>query len=139
MANYDEYGNEIADETPLEVPLSFKKPLTLAEEVRRMVKNEMSQMAESQGAETFEEADDFEVEDEDDLAFMSPYEIMEMTHDGPPESLEGNDREKSDGTRSGPPEGGEPPQESRQTPSSGEGTPGGNVSLAEPNAADPAP
>lgn len=93
MAKYDEHGNEIPDQTPVEVPLSFKKPLTLAEEVRRMVRNELSQVAENQGAETFEEADDFDVEDDDDLAFMSPYEILEMSDDGPNPPLDGVDEQ----------------------------------------------
>lgn len=86
---FDEKGREVLDPTPIEVPLSFRRPLTMQEEIQRMVRQELSRAAESSGFESFEESDDFDVEDDDDLVFMSPYEIREMAHDGPPESLDG--------------------------------------------------
>lgn len=86
---HDEKGREIMDTTPVEVPLEFQRPLTMQEEIRRMVRQELSRAAEASGFETFEESDDFDVEDDDDLLFMSPYEIKEMAHDGPIESLDG--------------------------------------------------
>ena len=72
MAKLNERGHEILDPTPVSMPLGFKKPETLAEQIRRMVKNEMSQAAANQGQESFEEADDFDVGDDFDP--KSPYE-----------------------------------------------------------------
>lgn len=95
MAEYDERGREIMDQTPLEVPLNFRPPLTLAEEIRRMVRRELSQAAEASGMESFEESDDFEIDDDDDLEFVSPYEILEMKHDGPIESLDGTAEDRA--------------------------------------------
>lgn len=72
MAKLNERGHEILDPEPMAIPLGFKKPETLAEQIRRMVKTEMSQAAASQGQETFEEADDFDIGDDYDPT--SPYE-----------------------------------------------------------------
>lgn len=54
--------------------VSFHRPPTLAEQVARLVRShEMDRFAESQGMETFEEADDFEIDD-DPFDPSSPYE-----------------------------------------------------------------
>lgn len=45
---------------------------SISEQIRHMVHQEVSYAAASAGAESFEEADDFDIEDEDD--FYSPYE-----------------------------------------------------------------
>lgn len=83
MARHDELGREVPDPRPVSVPHGWQRPLTLQEEIRRYIRVEMSKQAAQDGEETFEEADDFDVEDEDDLA--SPYEIPE----GLPEVLGG--------------------------------------------------
>lgn len=64
MAKYDEKGREILDPQPLAVPAGFKKPAPLADQVRRLVRAQLSDIAASQGYESFEEADDFDVDDE---------------------------------------------------------------------------
>lgn len=66
-------GWEIPDPKPVEVPAGFKRPETLAEQVQRLVRTGLSQAAARQGAETFEEAEDFDVED-DDFDPSTPYE-----------------------------------------------------------------
>lgn len=71
--NYNEYGEEILDQTPVAMPLKFKIPVPLSEKIRQMVREEVSQAAEENGLETFEEADDFEIEDEVSLP-GTPYE-----------------------------------------------------------------
>lgn len=74
MAQFNERGQQIPDQTPVEVPLRFTRPLSMQDEIRRFVRQELSNRAADDGAESFEEADDFEVDDDEDLA--SPYELM---------------------------------------------------------------
>lgn len=69
----DENGHEIPDQTRLEVPLGFKRPETLAEQVQRLVRHSVSEYAALHGAETFDEADDLELEDDFDPS--TPYEV----------------------------------------------------------------
>lgn len=77
MAKYNEKGEEIPDSVPVEIPLRFRTPLPLNEEIKRLIREEMSQAAADQGEETFQEADDFEVEEGDPLPF-SAHELSEM-------------------------------------------------------------
>jgi len=47
------------------IPVGFKRPETLAEQVARLVRHsEFARMVHSQGLETFEEADDFDIDDD---------------------------------------------------------------------------
>lgn len=72
LSAYNERGEEIPDPTPIEVPLGFKAPIPLSEEIRRMVQNEAIQAElNAAGLETFEEADDFNIPDED---MSAPFE-----------------------------------------------------------------
>lgn len=60
-------------------PLGFVRQPSMVEYIRRMVKSEhLRQAAEAAGAETFEEADDFDVGDPDDNFPMSPHELREF-------------------------------------------------------------
>lgn len=68
-------GVENTDSTPLRIPLGFKRPETLAEQVQRLVRGHLSRVAEEQGFETFEEAEDFDVEDDMDFP-ETPYELV---------------------------------------------------------------
>lgn len=117
-------GLEILDQRPMEVPLGYERPLTLQEEIRRMIAVETSRAAEDAGLESFEEADDFDVPDgEDD--FVSPYEIKEMTDEWPEESSEptsGSAGQETDGEVSA----------RREAPQNGEGD-------GSPSAADGGP
>lgn len=70
----DEKGREIPNPNPLEIPAGFKRPDTLAEQVRRLVKSSLlAEQAQDQGFETFEESEDFEIDD-DMFDPSSPYE-----------------------------------------------------------------
>lgn len=72
-AHLDENGHEIVSSIPLEPPLGYKKQPTMIENIRAMVRSEnLRQEAESAGAETFQEADDFDVGDDVDPS--TPYE-----------------------------------------------------------------
>jgi hypothetical protein len=69
----DENGAEVNDPTPVAPPVGYVKQPSLAEQIREMVRSEkLRQAAEEAGAETFEEADDFEVGDDYDPS--TPYE-----------------------------------------------------------------
>lgn len=58
-------GKEIPDDTPMAPPIGFIKTPSLAERIRDMVRSEHLRLAaESVGAETFEEADDFNIDDD---------------------------------------------------------------------------
>lgn len=70
----DEKGREVPDPQPVAIPAGFKRPETLAEQVRRLVRSEkLAQDAADQGFETFEESEDFEIDD-DMFDPSSPYE-----------------------------------------------------------------
>lgn len=78
LCGYNAQGEEIPDSTPVELPVGFTRPKTLQETMRDLLRNEEVRRAlEKHDMETFEEADDFEMEDEDrDPRFPanSPYE-----------------------------------------------------------------
>lgn len=69
----DDQGREIPDPNPIEIPAGMKRPETLAEQVQRLVKTSVSAYAAMHGHETFEEAEDFEIEDDFDPS--TPYEV----------------------------------------------------------------
>lgn len=70
---YDENGGEIMDPTPIAPPVGYKKSPSIAEQIRMMIRSEkLKQEAEAAGMETFEEADDFDVDDDFDP--RSPFE-----------------------------------------------------------------
>lgn len=69
----DKRGHELHDPVPLEPPLGYKRTPSLSEQIRTMVRGEaLKRAALEAGAETFEEADDFDVGDDHDP--RSPYE-----------------------------------------------------------------
>ncbi|UDN67510.1 hypothetical protein [robinz microvirus RP_35] len=77
MTTYNEKGQEVPDDTPVALPVRFRRPPTLQEQIQRMVKDQISQGVHDAGGESFEEADDFDCEDEDSVELRSPYEIDE--------------------------------------------------------------
>lgn len=76
----DRVSCENVDPDPVAVPIS--RPLPLAEELRRLVRVELSRRAADDGEESFEEADDFD-EDDDELEFVTKYTVRDMAPDGP--------------------------------------------------------
>lgn len=77
---YDEFGRELPDPTPVEMPLNFKRPVPMAELIRRTIRTELSRRAEQAGFESFDESDDFDVDD--DVEPVSPYEMTVMQEEG---------------------------------------------------------
>lgn len=72
LATLDENGSEVLDPTPVAVPLRFQQKISTLDDIRALVRKELSIVAASKGFETFEEADDFDVGDFDPT---SPYEL----------------------------------------------------------------
>lgn len=83
-------GGEVPDPTPVHVPGKSEKPLTLREEMRRFVRQELSNQAETQGAGSFSEEDDFDL-DEMEPSLISPYTVSELHQEAiaPQDDLEG--------------------------------------------------
>ena len=82
-------GHEVPDPTVIEPPLGYVQSPDLMEQMRQMVRNEMSRIAEANEFETFEEADDFDIDD-DPVDYTSPFELYfdpaEYDDQGPPEA-----------------------------------------------------
>lgn len=79
-----EVGKEYPNPVPLEPPIGFVQDKPLYEQIRDMVRRELSVEAGAQGHETFEEADDFEIGDDFDPS--SPFEeVFEPTAPWPPQ------------------------------------------------------
>lgn len=87
---------EMLDNTPVAIPLRFKRVETQVEIVRRMVANEFSRLAANQGFESIEDFDDFAIDDEYDP--WSPHEVPYDQELGPPikEFLDGYRKDKRD-------------------------------------------
>lgn len=73
---FDKRGRELPDATPIAVPLGARKPESLVEMMRRLIRQDMSLHAADQGRETFDEANDFEVPDEDPELNPTEFETM---------------------------------------------------------------
>lgn len=81
---FDKEGREVPDPRPVAVPIGFRRPESLTNQIRRMVRNELSQVAAARGVESFREANDFELED-DAEDFLTPYEVQGMREEIPDE------------------------------------------------------
>lgn len=81
---YDENGREMCNPVPMEISPVHTRPLTLQDQIKRLLKKELSLQAQAQGKETFQEANDFKVDD-DVEEFKSNYEFNEMTEEFLPE------------------------------------------------------
>lgn len=62
-------GQEVLDTTPVELPVGYKAPLPLAERMKQMIRDELSTAAAAEGFESWEEANDFDVGEDDDRMF----------------------------------------------------------------------
>lgn len=58
-------GQEVPDPNPVALPLRYVAPLPLEERIRRMIREDLSEQAVRDGAESWDEANDFNVPDED--------------------------------------------------------------------------
>ena len=74
----DRHAKDELDLTPMEMPVQGPER-TYADEMRRIVRDEMSRLADAKGQETFEQADDFDIEEEP--LPLSQYEMSDMQED----------------------------------------------------------
>lgn len=72
----DQFGRELVDPKPIEIPAGMKRPESINEMMARLVKNEISVMASRQGFETLDEASDFEVDGDHFEDRMSRHQLM---------------------------------------------------------------
>ena len=73
--NLNAKGHEVNDPTVIEPPIGFVAHEPLSAQIARMVRSEtLKQELENSGHETFEEADDFDIEEDDFYDPQSPYE-----------------------------------------------------------------
>ncbi|AXQ65682.1 MAG: hypothetical protein [Microviridae sp.] len=88
MAYIDDKGREVLDPRPLEIPIGFERPLTLEQQIQRLMRveyNKLAQIQSMEGVETPEEADDFDVDDDFDI--FTPYENEFMPSELPAQAL----------------------------------------------------
>ena len=85
-----ETGKEQPDPTPVHIPGKAEKPLSLREEMRRFVREELSKQVQKEDYGSFDEEDDFE-EENPDLDMLSPYTVHELKPEGEslPDDLNG--------------------------------------------------
>lgn len=99
--NARETPREVPDPTPVAMPVSTHRPLTLREEMQRFIKAEFLNRSQTQEVESFEEADDYSIDDEED-DLTTPYTVVhEMTPE--PETAPLDMPETADGPTDHPP------------------------------------
>jgi len=87
-------GKEVGNPKPMVLPVGMQRPASLQEQIERVVRQKMSQKQIDEGIETFEEANDFDVTDEFELAELkSNYDLLEDEYpvyepENPPPSSE---------------------------------------------------
>lgn len=79
---YDSKGRELPDATPVEIPAGMGRPESLVETIRRMVRNEISQRVVQAGGESFDEAFDFEVDEDGVEIADTQYTLLGSEEDG---------------------------------------------------------
>lgn len=112
-------NHEYPDPTPVHIPGKSDqvRPLSLRDEMQRYIRTVLSHQAQANQVESFEDADDFEIDEEPDLT--SSYTVSELTQPGLSVTLDGEPtQEDKDAARTAQPsEGGEatetPPEESQ--------------------------
>lgn len=70
---YNDKGEELMDPTPVALPMTFRRPESIGDMMKRLIKNHLSRAAEAESKESFDEADDFDIEGEEKDP-ITPYE-----------------------------------------------------------------
>lgn len=96
MVRFTVNGEQVLENTPVELPLGYRVPEPLEVTIMRMVSQELSKAAAAAGKETLDEAYDFDMDDGDDSyeQHLTPSEIHAMVHarEMKPEYPDGNVR-----------------------------------------------
>lgn len=96
MAEYNSKGQEMPDQTPLELPVGYRQPETLQAMIQRMVRIH-SLAAVQDGLESFEDADDFDADDDEPV---SEHQMTQMQEETPRHRENKNtDRRKQEETK----------------------------------------
>ncbi len=66
--------SEVLDRTPVEMPVGYQQPETLASQMQRFIRMEISNQAQENNLGSFEEEDDFELDEE----ILTDYEMTDM-------------------------------------------------------------
>nr|QJB20545.1 MAG: hypothetical protein [Microvirus sp.] len=86
ISSLDERGAEVLDDTPIAPPVGYVKQPSMSDYIRDLIRSEkLAQEAAAAGLETFEESEDFDVDDDYDPT--TPYEA-----EFDPEFLEAKER-----------------------------------------------
>lgn len=88
-AKLTDKGEEKLDPTPMAIPVGFERPLTMEQQVARMMRSQYEMQAKIRdmtGVETPEEADDFDIED-DPVDMTTPYEEHFMPDVSPEQQI----------------------------------------------------
>lgn len=114
LAGIGKDGKEYGDPVPMAPPIGYNNPPPLSAMIKSMVQRELSDIADREGFDSFEEGDDFEVEDDEFFDRATPYE----KHFDPP-ATDPDAGPQEPAQPAPPPEGPEP---------NGGGAPGGSPS-----------
>lgn len=95
--SFDARGREIPDPRPMEITPGLAAPESLESMMRRLIRNHVSQLAVDQGEESFEEANDFDIEDEDFDDPLTKYEEMGLEPINGAESEDGAGSDRDPG------------------------------------------
>jgi hypothetical protein len=118
VRSYEIDGKEYPDSTPLELPIGAARPPTLETYIKNMIQSQLSDVAQAGGAETFEEAGDFDIED-DPVDPRTPWEALFDPVPQPDKEAGGTGPIPSTGTVSGDSSSEAALSSSAQTPRSG--------------------
>jgi hypothetical protein len=77
FAGLTDDGLELPDPTPVAIPVHLRVPESMDSRIARIVSHSLSKAAQEQGFETFEEADDFDIDDDP----IDPETPWEKDHD----------------------------------------------------------
>lgn len=106
-AYLDEKGREMCNPKPLVVHSGLKRQEPIRDQIKRVLRQELSRQAHEQGFETFDEANDFDIDDEDP-DFLTSYEIQGLEDEYLPQEPQ---KESPPQTEPPKPETSPPPQE----------------------------
>lgn len=110
---------EKLDTTPMAIPLGFSEPETLAEQIKRLTKQSLAEFTGSDDVGTFDDEDDFDIEDDYMEDFETPFEVSFEgdPHGFPPMTDTGKAPVSEEGAGSKAPDLSPAPQEHGDQPS----------------------
>lgn len=77
-------GREVLNPTPMAPPLNYVREESVTDRLHQMLLRERARRDMEEGLlETQEESEDFDVEDEFDVQFVTPYEMVDMIDEAP--------------------------------------------------------